>query len=246
MPADFLFPCVFPAPQVTRCQINTAPAALDGMRALFVSDVHLRASVPDEKLEALTQLIAAQKADMLLLGGDYGEGKKQCARFFEAIAPLRFPMGSFAVPGNNDDPDTLATCARRAGVRLLVNATANADYRGCRIEIGGCDEHKYGHPQTARLFSDSGAYRIFLSHFPVLPECGCDLQFSGHTHGGQIRLFSLTPYSIAFENRYNIAAVRGERFVNGTRLLISNGIGVSRLPVRINAAPEILLAKFGR
>lgn len=243
--SDFLFPCVFPAPQVTQISIQTAPAALDGMRALFVSDVHLRRSVPDEKLEALVQLIDAQHADVLLLGGDYGEGKQQCARFFDAIAPLRFPMGAFAVPGNNDDPAVLAASARKAGVRLLVNAAAGADYRGCGIEIGGCDDYKYGSPQTERLFSDSGAYRIFLSHFPVLPKCGCDLQFSGHTHGGQICLFSLTPYSVSFENKYDIAVVRGDRFVRGTRLLVSNGIGVSKLPVRIGAAPEILLAQFG-
>lgn len=243
--SDVLFPCVFPAPQVTQISIQTAPAALDGMRALFVSDVHLRRSVSDEKLEALARLIDAQHADVLLLGGDYGEGKKQCARFFDAIAPLRFPMGAFAVPGNNDDPAMLETCARKAGIRLLVNAATDADYHGCRIEIGGCDEYKYGDPQTDRLFSDSGAYRIFLSHFPVLPKCGCDLQFSGHTHGGQISLFGLSPYSIAFENKYDIAAARGDCVVHGTRLLISNGIGVSRLPVRIGAAPEILLAQFG-
>lgn len=240
-----LFPCVFPEPRVTHVQIETAPAALAGMRALFVSDVHLRKCVSDEKLDALLRLIAAQHADVLLLGGDYGEGAGQCARFFDALSPLRFPMGVYAVPGNNDDRDALPQCARRAGIRLLVNETASAAFRGHPLEIAGCDDYKFGQPQTENLFADPNNYRIFLSHFPVLPQCRCDLQFSGHTHGGQICLFGLTPYSLAFENRFGVTVVRGDNLVRGTRLLVSGGIGISKLPVRICASPEILLAEFG-
>lgn len=235
----------FPAPQITQYSIPDAPRALDGLRICFVSDVHLRGCVPDEKLDALTKLIAAQNAQLLLLGGDYGEGEKQCARFFEAVAPLRFPLGKFAVPGNNDTPEALAMAAERAGVRLLINRTERVCYSGAALEIAGCDDYKYGSPDTKSLFSESGAYRILISHFPVPPECACDLEFSGHTHGGQFSLFGLTPYSVFFENKYGIAVIEGMRRMNGMRMIVSRGIGMSRLPMRVGTPPEILLTIFG-
>ena len=237
---------VFPAPQITRISISDAPRALDGLRICFVSDVHLRACVSDAKLNALTRLIDAQKAHLLLLGGDYGEGTPQCARFFEAIAPLRFPLGTFAVPGNNDAPEALARAAEKAGVRLLVNRSETISFSDAALEIAGCDDYKYGAPDTSRLFSASNAYRILVSHFPVPPKCGCDLELSGHTHGGQFSLFGLNPYSILFENEYGIAAIDGVRKVNGVRLIVSRGIGVSRIPMRVGTPPEIILAAFDR
>ena len=242
----FLFPCIFPQPQITCCAIEHVPAALNGLRALFVSDVHLRGCVSDAKLNALIEQIRAQNADLLLLGGDYGEGAGQCARFFEALSALCFPLGAFAVPGNNDDPAVLTEAAQKAGIRLPVNKTAALEIGGVRIEIGGCDDYKYGTPDTRHLFSDAAAYRILLSHFPILPAQKCDLIFSGHTHGGQIRLGGLTAYALPFEKKFEIAAAYGDNVIDGTRLLISNGIGVSKLPIRIGAAPEILLAEFSR
>ena len=236
----------FPMPRVTHVRISDAPEALDGLRILFVSDVHLRKSVPEAKLDTLISILEAQHADLLLLGGDYVEKPSPCARFFNALKPLRFPLGMFAVPGNNDDPAVLAKCAKNAGVRLLVNDTAKIRFHGFSFEVAGCDDHKYGTPDTSRLFSPDAGYRIMLSHFPTLPDCGCDLQFSGHTHGGQINVFGLTAYALRFENKYNIAGIIGDHRVGNTRLLISNGVGVSRLPIRFGAYPEILLADFSR
>lgn len=242
--AFYLHIGLFPTPRVTKYRVSDAPAALNGLRILFLSDVHLRKSVPDASLDALMRILDAQRADLLLLGGDYDEDHRSCARFFNALKPLHFPLGVFAVPGNNDLPDVLADCAKNTGVRLLVNDSAQVVFRGFPFEIGGCDDHKFGSPDTSRLFSPDASYRIMLSHFPTLPDCGCDLQFSGHTHGGQINVFGLTAYALMFENEYRIVGISGDHRVGNTRLLVSNGIGVSRLPIRFGAYPEILLAEF--
>ena len=238
---------LFPEPELEQAAIGDAPAWLSGTRMLFVSDVHLRRSVSDARLEALIDQLAAAKADMLLLGGDYAESSKDCLRFFRALKRLSFPMGIFAVPGNNDtrNLDALRRGASDAGVTLLINEARQLNLPGGTLEIGGCDEHKYGSPRTRGLFSDGGAYRILLSHFPTPPECECELMLSGHTHFGQINLFGITPYSIGVEHRFRLMAVRGSRQIGNMRLIVSGGIGVSRLPMRIGAKPQILLLNFG-
>ena len=234
----------FPSPAVTRLLIPGAPAFMRGLRILFVSDVHLRGCVSDTKLDALIDRLAAQHADLLLLGGDYAEGRSQCTRFFRALSRLQPSLGIYGVPGNNDDPDTLVKDMACAGASLLCNRMVSIDLPGGRLEIGGCEDHFSGTPQTGGLFTES-AYRILLSHQPVQPDCCCELMLSGHTHGGQMNLFGLTPYSIGFERRMCHLSVRGTKSVGNMLLAVCSGIGVSRLPLRFGARAEVLLAEFG-
>lgn len=249
-PADrYLHLGTFPSPQCVHVGIGGAPEFMHGLRALFVSDVHLRAHVSDDRLAALIALIAAQRADLMLLGGDYAETPADCLRFFCALEPLSFPLGAYAVPGNNDVfpvGDILAEAAAKARVHLLKNRVHTLALSGGNIAIGGCDEHKYGAPRTEHLFSACvDAYRILLSHFPVLPDCPCELMLSGHTHAGQFNLAGLTPYSLGFERRYCLCGVRGLTKNSDMRILIGNGIGVSRIPLRLGAQPQIYLLEFG-
>lgn len=242
-----LHPGAFCLPETEHVRIDGAPAWMGGLRALFVSDVHLRPSVSDGKLHALIERIRSTHASLLLLGGDYAETPEQCARFFRALSACDFPLGAYAVPGNNDPQETevLAEMMAPSKVMLLKNRRTQIHLKGNRLEIAGCDDHKYGSPRTEGLFSDRAGYRILLSHFPAKPDCACDLMLSGHTHAGQLNLLGLTPYSIGFERRFHHLAIRGLHRFGGMRLLVGSGVGVSRLPLRIGASPRIYLLEFG-
>lgn len=234
----------FDLPKVTEIVIDNAPDFMLPVRALFISDVHLRRSVSQERLDRLIALIRSQSADLLLLGGDYGEGRSQCERFFNALADLSFPLGIYAVPGNNDVRNDLDLLLRPANAVLLRNRAVDIPLTGGVLRIGGVDDHKYGQPDARGLFPDDAAYRILLSHFPVNCDCPCDLQLSGHTHAGQICPFKITPYDIGFERRYHMSNVSGLDRVDHHQIFVSSGIGVSRLPIRLNADPEICLLSF--
>lgn len=238
---------LFPAPRLERVAIDGAPEWLHGTKLLFVSDVHLRRFVSDERLEALIDQLVATKADMLLLGGDYAESRRDCLRFFHALRRASFPLGIYAVPGNNDirNLDELREGAAAAGVTLLINESRRVRLPGGEMEIGGCDDHKYGAPRTAGLFRNDGAYRVLLSHFPSPPDCECELMLSGHTHAGQLNLFGITPYSIGCERRFHLMAVRGLHRIGDMRLFVGNGIGVSEFPLRVGAEARITLVEFG-
>ncbi|MBP3411161.1 MAG: metallophosphoesterase [Clostridia bacterium] len=237
----------FPVPEVKQIQIGGAPEFLKPLRVLFLSDVHLRPGVSNERLTALMELIASQGVDLILLGGDYAESREDCLRFFEAFRGIHAPLGAFAVPGNNDKASmpTLQSTMARAGVTLLNNRSITLAYNGGRIHIGGCDDHKYGSPCTSDLFSDGqDGYRILISHWPVQPDCACELMLSGHTHAGQFNILGITPYSVLFERKFRLLGVKGVQRIGDMRLLISSGIGVSRIPLRIGARPQIYLLNF--
>jgi len=96
----------------------------------------------------------------------------------------------------------------------------------------------------ASVARDGSDYRILLSHFPVKPDCEADLMLSGHTHGGQFNFLGITPYTIGFEHSYGIEGISGMNRIGNMPLLVSKGIGVSKLPLRIGTRPQVLLVKF--
>ncbi len=244
-------------------QLPAACAGLAGRTLLFLSDVHLSNRFPAEAVEKLIGQIEALHPDMILLGGDYGESADWQLQFFEMLSRVAPPLGMFGVLGNNDCecfPEgytRLHEAARRAGVTLLVDRTVRVD-TGCgRISIAGLDEIHQAQPLKKPLFTgkDSTALRILLSHYPQSvgrylrerPAHAPHFAFSGHTHGGQFSLLGLTPYSIGFEfliEWERLPAVSGWKKLNDTHLLVSPGLGTSRLPIRINVEPTIHLLKL--
>jgi uncharacterized protein len=82
---------------------------------------------------------------------------------------------------------------------------------------------------------------ILLAHepdiFPHVPE-RVSLTLSGHTHGGQVRLFG---YSPRVPSRYGNRFAYGHVVEGNRNLIVSGGLGCSVLPVRIGVPPEIVM-----
>jgi len=234
----------------------------EGRTLLFFSDVHLSRFFPNRAVERLLLQIESLRPDMILLGGDYAESAQWQLDFFRMLGHLRPPLGIFGVPGNNDRecfPDgyePLAEAMSRFGATLLVNQTTRVKAENGLISIAGVDELKYGAPHVHPLFDerDASALRILLAHYPqaaarytavnrILPPHLC---LSGHTHGGQFSFFGLTPFTLLFEQKLHgidLPAVSGWTETNGSPLLVSPGLGTSRIPLRINVVPSIHLIR---
>lgn len=92
---------------------------------------------------------------------------------------------------------------------------------------------------------DDDAPAILLAHEPdVFPEVPdrVALTLSGHTHGGQVRLFGWSPLVPSrFGGRYAYGVVEE----GGRTLVVSGGIGCSVLPVRFGVPPEITVVDLG-
>jgi uncharacterized protein len=86
---------------------------------------------------------------------------------------------------------------------------------------------------------------VLMAHepdiFPKIPK-RVSLTVSGHTHGGQIRIFGYAPIVPSrFKQRY----VYGHIVEEERHLIVSGGLGCSGLPVRVGSRPEIVLVELG-
>ena len=77
--------------------------------------------------------------------------------------------------------------------------------------------------------------------FPTVTE-RVSLTLSGHTHGGQIRIFGWSP---VVPSRYKNRYAYGHVVEDGRHLLVSGGLGFSILPVRFGMPPEINFVEIG-
>lgn len=88
---------------------------------------------------------------------------------------------------------------------------------------------------------DSSKFNIMLCHrpnlFDLIASKGYDLTFSGHTHGGQVRIGNWAVASAPWETYIAGAYTKGI-----SHLLVNRGLGTSYyLPVRFRCTAEIVL-----
>lgn len=234
---------------VERVRIPDAPACLSG-RIVFASDIHVNRGFSDRALERLFLRVRQAAPDLFLLGGDYADDADGQRRFFCALKRLGPKCPALLALGNNDKESlpvrALRALAASAGANVLVNECAVVPFGAGQIAVGALDERKYGLPRPGEVFSgaNEALYRILLSHYPFVPgePLRVDLYLAGHTHGGQFRAFGLTPFSLGFERGYPL--ILGEGRVSGARAVVTGGVGVSRLPLRVGVAPQIHLLEF--
>ena len=225
---------------------DVSHAALAGFQLAFLSDIHACARFSDTALETLFARVAALDADIVCLGGDLAEDAESLSRltrFFPLLTPR---LGVFACPGNNDHE--IDGFSRHVGkyLRLLTNESVRLG----GLRLGGVDERKWGRPDARGLFpAGEAVFRVLLAHYPICYDFGAgakpDLQLSGHTHGGQFNVLGLTPYILPFEPRGH-AWISGECTLHGVRTIVSNGVGMSRLCLRVGAPPQAHRVRFTR
>lgn len=189
------------------------------------------------------------------------------AEWAPALGQLRAPLGVFAVQGNHDwwedrtaqmrghGPTIAETALKNNGIRVLENQAVEITHRDRRIFLAGLGDQigllpsrrRRGHPRIglddlpgtlAQIPEDAPA--ILLAHEPdIFPQVPAriSLTLSGHTHGGQVRVFGYSPVVPSrFRNRYAYGHVREH-----TDLIVSGGLGCSIAPVRFGVPPEIVV-----
>lgn len=187
------------------------------------------------------------------------------------LAGLKAPLGVHAVLGNHDYWEDKAvqrdghglTAARRAmeasGIPVYENDVARLSKAGRPFWLAGLgDQLAYMPARRFRPVKRIGvddltatlakvtddAPLILLAHEPdvaVRVPARVALQLSGHTHGGQVRLFGWSP---VVPTRYANQLAYGHVRMN-CDVVVSGGLGCSIMPFRLGVPPEIVLVTLG-
>jgi predicted MPP superfamily phosphohydrolase len=188
----------------------------------------------------------------------------------KALAGMKAPLGVHAVLGNHEWWDDRAAQSRRegptvsrlalerAGIPVYENDVVRLTKSGRSFWLAGLGDQLAFWPSRRRFPGrkfgvddlpatlakvPEGDPVILLAHEPdILPRVPerVSLVLSGHTHGGQVRLFGWSPVVPSrFGNRYAYGHVREQ-----CDLIVSGGLGCAIIPVRFGMPPEIVLVSI--
>lgn len=243
------------------------PKAFDGVKLVFISDLHNNTFGKDN--EQLLRRIKNEKPDYIMIGGDMLIGKKDSdyTKTVAFIEELSREYRVYYVNGNHEQrlqeceytKDTMYKdyhlSLKKAGVIFLHNQSVtlikdNESIRVCGIEIPSEYYKKINRPKMSLQelnkcmnISKVDMFTILLAHNPMYFEeyvsWGADLVLSGHVHGGIMRLPFLggviSPQYILFPQFDSGRFEKGE-----ATMLLSRGLGVHTIKVRIGNRPELV------
>lgn len=223
-------------------------AAFDGYRIVQISDLHADRWMTPRRLRGLVERVNRLEPDLVAITGDLvteaATGREP--ELADALGGLRAPDGSVAVLGNYDyvaGERVVRDLLHGAGVRELANDVYTVHRAGSMLHVAGVDDlwHRRARLDLVlRRMPGSGA-AILLAHEPDFADVAAaagrfDLQLSGHTHGGQVRLPLLGPVLRPRHGRiYHTGLYEVEEMIQYT----NRGLGMFPPRLRLNCRPEI-------
>lgn len=181
------------------------------LRVLHISDTHLYNGAAVKRLHKALELALPHSPDIAVLTGDFGITPKNdeqdyllALSYFQLLSQA---MPTFACLGNHDyritpkqypppGPAVLKFLAD-ANITLLQNESKSLIINGQRIVIVGMEDYWKGRPNAQGCLPlidepREDVHYLLLDHNPdhllKLQDYDWDVAFSGHAHGGQIKI----------------------------------------------------------
>jgi uncharacterized protein len=228
------------------------PERMNGFTIALLSDFHYDPYFSIHPLNAAIPIVNGLKPDLIVLTGDFvtvpltGDDAKgalaadPCAQL---LRELKAPYGLWAVLGNHDDntdPQYVTRALQVQGIHMLANESSAIESDGARVWLAGVNDvlsHTADLNKTLHGVP-AGEAVVLLAHEPdfadEVAKFPVDLQLSGHSHGGQIRIPLLPPiYLPAMARKYILGRYR----VGGLELYTNAGLGTVGVAARLNCPP---------
>jgi len=234
------------------------PDSFDGVKIVHLSDLHSKYFGRDQN--KLVRMIAGEKPDIIVMTGDMVDVRSDnenasisLIKNAVKIAPVYYITGNHECW--SERLVQMETNTRAAGAIVLRNTSQKISVDGEYIYITGLDDpassdeiYEKGNfienklQDTIPLLEDD-SFKIVLSHrpeaFKLYCSYGIDLVFCGHAHGGQFRLpfmGALYAPGQGYFPDYTSGAYTGLN----TTMVVSRGLGNSRIPLRLFNRPEVV------
>ena len=238
------------------------PSQLEGFTIALLSDLHYDPHFSSHPLKAAIGMVNALHPDLIVLTGDFvtvpsfdGDDEKAAAKAEPCAAlvqQMRATHGLWAVLGNHDcdtDPDRVTGALVSQGIAVLANRSVPIESKGGRFWLSGLNDIMSGTPDLNATLANvpRDEATVLLAHEPDFADYAAhhpiDLQLSGHSHGGQVRIPFLPPLYLPHLGRKYFMGL----YKIGPLTLYTNpGLGTIGPPIRLNCPPEITLLTLRR
>ena len=229
---------------LTNKRYEDTPQAI---KIVAISDVHLGNGTGKTALKKYVEMINAQHQDLILISGDLIDNSVvplYTENMADELANLKAPMGIYMVLGNHEyisGIDESIRYIKSTQIQLLRDSVVTLP-NGIQL-IGRDDRHnrKRRSLQELMVNIDKSKPIILLDHQPFDLEetkaAGIDLQFSGHTHHGQI-------WPINWVTDYIFEQSHGYRQWGNSHVYVSSGLSLWGPPFRIGTHCEMVIFNF--
>ncbi|MGN6573831.1 MAG: metallophosphoesterase [Pseudolabrys sp.] len=247
----------------------TPPGWPAGPRLTNTGVAALHAGGADMGIARVREVVDAAQAaggDLVVIMGDYFATHRFITEhvphgaWAAELARLKAPLGVYAILGNHDwwyDIAGVRKALAAERIAVLENDVVHLGALGARFWLAGLGDQLAHYvspgrfrgvddlPGTLRQVSGSDPV-ILLAHEPDIfvdvPE-RVSLTIAGHTHGGQVRLPFVPPFWAP--SMYGARFAYGHILERGRHMIVSGGLGCSKVPLRLGVPPEIVRIALG-
>ena len=240
---------------------NKIPYEFNNYKIIQISDFHNNTS--SKLTKKLIAEIKNQKPNIIVITGDLIDSTKtnvdiaiDMIKEIIEIAPIYYVTGNHEARTN--EYDNLKSQMIELGVKILENEAQEIQLNNSTINILGINDPSFNKERDIldseivksnmeNIQYNKDNFTILLSHrpevFKIYVEKNIDLVFTGHAHGGQIRLpfigGIIAPNQGTFPE-YTDGIYREK----DTTMVVSRGIGNSIIPFRVNNRPELMIVEL--
>lgn len=241
------------------------------VRLVMLSDLHN--CVYGNNNESLVQAVKEMQPDGIIIAGDMvtasvHEKESVAVSLMQRLAKIStvfYGNGNheYRMKTNTDSFGTryfqYADTLRKAGIHVLENESIHWQVHGLKINIYAFElpDSYYRRVVKKRLSVEEvqkslgpvegDAFQVLIAHnpvwFPVYAAWGADLTFSGHLHGGSLRLpllGGIISPQLALFPKYD----KGMFTQGRHQMIVGAGIGSHNLLPRINNPPELVAVEM--
>jgi predicted MPP superfamily phosphohydrolase len=247
-------------------QKENLPAALNGFKIGFVSDIQADKYTDEKRLRNFINKLNSTNPDLVLMGGDMITSTPNYIEFSaEQLSRVKAKHGVFTCVGDHDNwayrgdnersLNEITKAFSNVNIPMIDNNKLVLGIDSSNIEVTFITNTYVETISEGLLDSltqniSNADLRIFLTHQPrefmieKAAKENYDLYLCGHTHGGQITFlfpfYNLSPTMI--ETPY----MRGEFWFGKMMMVVTRGLGMSLAPIRYNSTPEVTLITLNK
>ncbi|MCC8154704.1 MAG: metallophosphoesterase [Tannerellaceae bacterium] len=214
------------------------------LKVVGISDIHLGYATNKQQLKKYVEKIMDENPDLILIAGDLIDNSVAPVRYQrmqEELSRLSAPLGIYMIPGNHEyisGIDDSIDFLKETPICLLKDSVVTLPNK---IQLIGRDDRM----NPDRLPLDVLVKRIdpqypvlLLDHQPYnleeAVENGIDLQFSGHTHRGQV-----WPINWITDRLFEVSY--GYKKKENMHVYVSSGLSLWGPPFRIGTHSEMVV-----